>query len=98
MDRKGGVVLERDETKSVVGRLVDGALLAVLAEIDGANVLSDVADLSDVDVRGKGGKEWDAVCRTSGNTEGAVRVVTRVATEAEVSAARKGMIVKGGEC
>lgn len=31
----------------------------------------------------KGGKEWDAVCRTAGNTEGAVRVVSRVAMEAE---------------
>lgn len=32
----------------------------------------------------KGGKEWDAMCKTSGRTEGAVRVITRVALEVEI--------------
>lgn len=36
-------------------------------------------------VKTKGSKEWDAMCRTSGRTEGAVKVVTRVAKEVEMS-------------
>lgn len=35
-------------------------------------------------VRSKGRKEWDAICRTTGSTENAVKVVTKVAHEAEV--------------
>lgn len=46
-----------------------------------------VADLwicaTDV-VRTKGGREWEFICRTSGNTTGAVRVVTKVAREVSV--------------
>jgi cullin-associated NEDD8-dissociated protein 1 len=33
----------------------------------------------------QGGKEWEAICRTTGQVEGAVRVVTRVANEGEVA-------------
>jgi cullin-associated NEDD8-dissociated protein 1 len=36
-------------------------------------------------VHAKGGQEWEYVCRTSGRTDGAVKVVTRVAREADVS-------------
>ncbi|KAI6094438.1 armadillo-type protein [Pisolithus croceorrhizus] len=36
-------------------------------------------------VRAKDGKEWHAVCRTTGNTGGAVRVVTKVARNVEMS-------------
>ncbi|KAK7688067.1 hypothetical protein QCA50_008437 [Cerrena zonata] len=36
-------------------------------------------------VKTKGNKEWEALCRTSGRTEGAVKVVTRVAKEVEIS-------------
>ncbi|KIJ68853.1 hypothetical protein HYDPIDRAFT_82664 [Hydnomerulius pinastri MD-312] len=47
-----------------------------------------VADLwicaSDV-VKMKGGKEWQAICRTTGNTAGAVKVVTKVARDVEIS-------------
>ncbi|EPQ61385.1 hypothetical protein GLOTRDRAFT_30890 [Gloeophyllum trabeum ATCC 11539] len=35
-------------------------------------------------VRGRDRKEWDAICRTSGRTEGAVKVVTKVAREVDV--------------
>lgn len=46
-----------------------------------------VADLwicaTDV-LRTKGGREWEFICRTSGNTTGAVRVVTKVAREVSV--------------
>lgn len=35
-------------------------------------------------LRTKDKKEWDAMCRTSGRTEGAVEVVTRVAREVEM--------------
>ncbi|KAH7907426.1 armadillo-type protein [Hygrophoropsis aurantiaca] len=35
--------------------------------------------------RTKGGKEWQAICRTSGNTTGAVKVVSKVARDTEVS-------------
>ena len=35
-------------------------------------------------VRTKDGREWDAMCRTTGRMDGAVRVVTRVATEVDV--------------
>ncbi|KZT24708.1 TIP120-domain-containing protein [Neolentinus lepideus HHB14362 ss-1] len=35
-------------------------------------------------VKGKGGKEWESICRTSGRTEGAVKVVTKVAKEVDV--------------
>ncbi|KAL1752017.1 armadillo-type protein [Schizophyllum commune] len=73
---------------------VDGLYDEVVARLSSADTDADVraraeevvGDLwvcAGEAVRGKGGKEWDAVCRTSGNTEGAVRVVTRVATEAE---------------
>lgn len=53
MDRKGGVVLKRDETEGVIAGRVDGPLLAVLAKINGADVLRDIADLGDVDVCGE---------------------------------------------
>ncbi|KAF9235878.1 armadillo-type protein [Melanogaster broomeanus] len=33
----------------------------------------------------KGGKEWQAICRTTGNTAGAVKVVTKVAQNVEIS-------------
>ncbi|KAI6021197.1 armadillo-type protein [Pisolithus marmoratus] len=36
-------------------------------------------------VRAKDGKEWHAICRTTGNTSGAVRVVTKVARDVEMS-------------
>ncbi|KAI5823275.1 TIP120-domain-containing protein [Schizophyllum commune Tattone D] len=73
---------------------VDGLYDEVVARLSSADTDADVraraeevvGDLwvcAGEAVRGKGGKEWEAVCRTSGNTEGAVRVVTRVATEAE---------------
>lgn len=35
-------------------------------------------------VRGKNGREWDAICRATARTEGAVDVVTRVALKADV--------------
>lgn len=35
-------------------------------------------------VKGKNGKEWEAVCRSTGKTDGAVRVVTKVAKEVAV--------------
>lgn len=35
-------------------------------------------------VHAKSGQEWEYVCRTSGRTDGAVKVVTRVAREADV--------------
>jgi cullin-associated NEDD8-dissociated protein 1 len=35
-------------------------------------------------VRTKDGKEWDAICRSTGNTDGAVRVVIKVASEVSV--------------
>ncbi|KAI5986283.1 ARM repeat-containing protein [Pisolithus marmoratus] len=35
-------------------------------------------------VRAKDGKEWHAICRTTGNTSGAVRVVTKVARDVEM--------------
>ncbi|CAL1696941.1 unnamed protein product [Somion occarium] len=35
-------------------------------------------------VKTKNRKEWEAMCRTSGRTEGAVKVITRVAREAEI--------------
>ena len=36
-------------------------------------------------VHSKGGQEWEYVCRTTGRTDGAVRVVTRVAREADIT-------------
>jgi cullin-associated NEDD8-dissociated protein 1 len=38
-------------------------------------------------VASKGGKEWESVCRTTGQVETAVKVVTRVAREGDVSEA-----------
>ncbi|KAG5651284.1 hypothetical protein H0H81_009201 [Sphagnurus paluster] len=35
-------------------------------------------------VRGKGGREWESICRTTGKTDGSVRVVTKVAREVAV--------------
>ncbi|KNZ72732.1 Cullin-associated NEDD8-dissociated protein 1, partial [Termitomyces sp. J132] len=35
-------------------------------------------------VRSKGGKEWESICRLSGKTDGAVKVVTKVAREISV--------------
>lgn len=35
-------------------------------------------------VRAKSRKEWDAICRTTGRIEGAVKVVTKVAREADI--------------
>jgi cullin-associated NEDD8-dissociated protein 1 len=35
-------------------------------------------------LRGKNGKEWEAICRTTGKTEGAVKVVTKVAKEVTI--------------
>lgn len=35
-------------------------------------------------MKGKNRKEWDAMCRTTGRTDGAVQVVTRVASEVEI--------------
>jgi len=35
-------------------------------------------------VRGKGGREWESICRTAGKTDGAVKVVTKVAREVQV--------------
>jgi cullin-associated NEDD8-dissociated protein 1 len=35
-------------------------------------------------VRTKGGREWENICRTAGKTDGAVRVVTKVAREVQV--------------
>jgi cullin-associated NEDD8-dissociated protein 1 len=45
-------------------------------------------------VRGKGGKEWEAVCRTTGQVETAVRVVTRVAKEGDVSEQWLGSMIE----
>lgn len=36
-------------------------------------------------VSSKGGREWEAICRSTARTEGAVDVITRVALKAEVS-------------
>jgi cullin-associated NEDD8-dissociated protein 1 len=36
-------------------------------------------------IKPKGGKEWQSICRTTGNTAGAVRVVTKVAKDVEMS-------------
>jgi cullin-associated NEDD8-dissociated protein 1 len=36
-------------------------------------------------VHTKSGQEWDYVCRTTGRTDGAVKVVIRVAREADIS-------------
>jgi len=36
-------------------------------------------------VQAKDGQEWEHVCRATGRTEGAVKVVTRVAREADVT-------------
>jgi len=36
-------------------------------------------------IKPKGGKEWQSICRTTGNTGGAVRVVTKVARDVEMS-------------
>ncbi|KAG2142690.1 armadillo-type protein [Suillus cothurnatus] len=36
-------------------------------------------------IKPRGGKEWQAICRTTGNTGGAVRVVTKVARDVEMS-------------
>ncbi|KAL4071187.1 armadillo-type protein [Scleroderma yunnanense] len=56
-----------------------------------------IADLwvcaSDV-VKTKGGREWQAICRATGNTAGAVRVVTKVAREVEMSDAWVGSCVE----
>lgn len=35
-------------------------------------------------MRLKGGKEWQAICRTTGNTAGAVKVVTKVARDVDI--------------
>ncbi|KAH7922400.1 ARM repeat-containing protein [Leucogyrophana mollusca] len=35
-------------------------------------------------IKTKGGKEWQAICRTSGNTRGAVKVVSKVARDTDV--------------
>jgi cullin-associated NEDD8-dissociated protein 1 len=35
--------------------------------------------------RSKNRKEWESICRTAGNTEGAVKVVTKVAKEVDIS-------------
>lgn len=37
--------------------------------------------------RAKGGKEWEAICRTAGSTDGAVKVVAKVAKEVDVGPA-----------
>jgi cullin-associated NEDD8-dissociated protein 1 len=35
-------------------------------------------------IKSKDKKEWDAICRTAGNTDGAVKVVTKVAKEIDI--------------
>ena len=35
-------------------------------------------------MKSKGGKEWQAICRTTGNTAGAVKVVTKVARDVDI--------------
>ncbi|KAH7884046.1 armadillo-type protein [Phlebopus sp. FC_14] len=36
-------------------------------------------------VKTRGGKEWQVICRTTGNTSGAVKVVTKVARDVDIS-------------
>jgi cullin-associated NEDD8-dissociated protein 1 len=50
------------------------------AEVCMGDLWVNAADI----VKSKGGKEWDAMCRTSGSVENAVRVVTTVAKEVDV--------------
>jgi cullin-associated NEDD8-dissociated protein 1 len=35
-------------------------------------------------MRGKGGKEWDMICRTGGKTDGAISVVTKIGREVQI--------------
>ncbi|KAI0271714.1 TIP120-domain-containing protein [Gloeopeniophorella convolvens] len=49
------------------------------------DVIADLWLCASETVLAKGGKEWEYICRTTGRTDGAVKVVTRVAREADVT-------------
>jgi cullin-associated NEDD8-dissociated protein 1 len=73
-------------------RVYDQAVLRLVSHDTDAEVRScaeeTIADLwicaTDI-LRGKNKKEWEAICRTSGKTEGAVKVITKVAKEVTIS-------------
>ncbi|KAG5641254.1 hypothetical protein DXG03_005660, partial [Asterophora parasitica] len=48
------------------------------------DVIADLWICATDSVRSKGGKEWDSICRQTGKTDGAVKVVTKVAREVSV--------------
>ena len=51
----------------------------------GEQVIGDLWICATEVVKDKGGREWEAICRATARTEGAVDVVTRVAQKAEIS-------------
>ncbi|KAG9310349.1 armadillo-type protein [Chiua virens] len=73
-------------------RVYDEALLRLSTHDTDAEVRScaedSMADLwicaTDM-MKSKGGKEWQSICRTTGNTSGAVKVVTKVARDVDIS-------------
>ncbi|THG96420.1 hypothetical protein EW026_g5420 [Hermanssonia centrifuga] len=56
------------------------------AEVRGCaeNIIGDIWICATDLVKVKNRKEWETLCRTSGRTEGAIKVVTRVAREVEI--------------
>ncbi|KAF9229840.1 TIP120-domain-containing protein [Gyrodon lividus] len=74
------------------GRVYDEALQRLTTHDTDAEVRACAEDcVADLWISGpdmmrmKGGKEWQAICRTTGNTAGAVKVVTKVARDVEIS-------------
>jgi cullin-associated NEDD8-dissociated protein 1 len=48
------------------------------------DVIADLWTCATEVVKSKNKKEWEAICRTAGNTDGAVKVVTKVAKEVDI--------------
>ncbi|KAI0075919.1 ARM repeat-containing protein [Panus rudis PR-1116 ss-1] len=79
---KGGEWVERvyDEAVARLSNHDTDAEVRECAE----DIIADLWICATDVVKTKNRKEWDAMCRTSGRTEGAVKVITRVAREAEI--------------
>ncbi|KAI0089964.1 TIP120-domain-containing protein [Irpex rosettiformis] len=82
---KGGDWVERVYDEAV-SRLVNHATDAEVRAC-AETVIGDLWISATDFMRTKDRKEWDAICRTSGRTEGAVEVVTRVAGEVDIDVA-----------
>jgi cullin-associated NEDD8-dissociated protein 1 len=69
-----------DEAASRLSKNDTDAEVRACAEDTIADIWICATDIA----RSKNRKEWESICRTAGNTEGAVKVVTKVAKEVDI--------------